>query len=58
MHCMQKADMEVLALYQKKKPIEGLIHKKGAHIKYDFGMETAHNKLWYELTMPAFLQSI
>lgn len=58
MHCMQKADMEVLALYKKKMTVEGFIHKTGAHIKYDFSMETAHNKFWYELTMPAFLQSI
>jgi len=55
---MQKADMEVLALYKKKMTVEGFIHKTGAHIKYDFSMETAHNKFWYELTMPAFLQSI
>jgi len=55
---MQKADKEVLALYKKKMTLEGLTHKTGAHIKHDFSMETAHNKFWCELTMPAFLQSI
>jgi hypothetical protein len=38
--------------------MESLIHKTGAYIKHEFSMETAYNKYWYELTMPAFLQSI